>query len=229
MNAKKFQRMGSLRAAWCFSLMWLVAVKAFGADTTLTVPSRPGYPGNTVSVPVSLTRATNVTAGQFDIAYNPAKVIASAPEPGFGAPNHILRSREVAPGVYRMLFYSLSNSGTSNRVTTAMPFTLPPDERVGSGPIVPGNVKLSRPDATAVTPLATIPGQIFVRNVNPLPDGTVQLFFPSQPDTNYVVQASVNLVDWTNISTNTATSDFLDLVDTDAGFYPWRFYRLQSE
>ena len=153
--------------------------------------------------------------------------MVGVPDIGFGAPNHVLRSREVAPGVYRMLFYSLNNSGTSNRVTTMMPFTLPQDERVGSGPIVPGNVKFSRSDATAVTPLATIPGQIFVRPVNPLPDGTVQVFFPSQPDTNYVVQASVNLVDWTNISTNMATSDFLDLVDADAVFYPWRFYRLR--
>ena len=44
-----------------------------------------------------------------------------------------------------------------------------------------------------------------------------------------MVQASVNFVDWTNISTNMATSDFLDLVDAEAVFYPWRFYRLLGQ
>ena len=199
------------------------------AETRLTFPTLPGYPGVTVPVPVRLTRATNVTAGQFDVAYDPVRIIASAPELGFGAPNHVFRSREISPGVHRVLFYSLNNAVASNRVTTTMPFTLPATERVGSGPILPGNVKLSRPDATAVLPVTLTPGEIFVVPAYVLPDGSAQFFFQSQPGSNYVVQASVNLVDWTNISTNMATSDFLDLVDADAVLYPWRFYRLRTE
>ena len=200
-----------------------------GAETRLTFPTLPGYPALTVPVPVRLTRATNVTAGQFDVAYDPSKIIASAPELGFGAPNHVFRSRVISPGVHRVLFYSLNNAVASNRVTTTMPFTLPATERVGSGPILPGNVKLSRADATAITPVTVTPGEVFVVPAYVFPDGSAQFFFQSQPGSNYVVQASVNLVEWTNISTNMATGDFLDLVDADAVFYPWRFYRLRLE
>ncbi len=200
-----------------------------GAGTSLTVPQVAGYPGLTVSVPVHLTRATNVTAGQFDVAFDSTKVIASAPELNYGAPGHVLRSREIAPGVRRVLFYSLNNTVASNRVTTAMPFTLPANERTGSGPIVPGNVKLSRPDASEVAPVTAIPGEVFVVPAYVQPNGRAQFFFSSQAGTNYVVQASTDLQNWTNLSTNTATSDFLDLVDTDAVLYPWRFYRLRTE
>ena len=77
--------------------------------------------------------------------------------------------------------------------------------------------------------MTVTPGEVFVVPAYVFPDGSAQFFFQSQPGSNYIVQASVNLVEWTNISTNMATSDFLDLVDVDAVFYPWRFYRLRTE
>ena len=43
--------------------------------------------------------------------------------------------------------------------------------------------------------------------------------------TQYVVQASTNLVDWVAVQTNTAPFTF---VDTDAGKYSQRFYRTMS-
>src|SRR5438067_8581345 len=45
------------------------------------------------------------------------------------------------------------------------------------------------------------------------------------PDEHYLIQASTNLVNWINISTNIAVSSFMDLVDLDAPNYPHRFYR----
>ena len=80
-----------------------------------------------------------------------------------------------------------------------------------------------------MTPLTLNAGAIFVRPVNPLPDGTVQFFLSSTPDLQYTIQATTNLVNWSNISTNVATGDFMNLLDTEAGAYPFRFYRWRHD
>ena len=201
------------------------------SQSALTVGTVQGYPGVSVQVPVLASSVSNVTAAQFEVAYDATKVSAGASGIGFRLTNHVIRSREISPGVQRVLIYSLANTmvGRSNTLAANIPFAVSPSERVSSGPIVPGNVMLALPNATAVAPIATTPGEIYIVPTLMLPDGTAQFFFPSQPGSNYVVQASLNLVDWTNLSTNTATSDFLDLVDLDAVLYPWRFYRLRAE
>jgi len=106
-----------------------------------------------------------------------------------------------------------------------MPFQVAPNEYVTSGPLVPENVKLARRDSSPITPVTLTRGSIFVRPVNPLPDGSMQFFLPSQPDKRYVIQASTNLIDWINISNTVAFANFMDLVDVEAPKYPYRFYR----
>lgn len=80
---------------------------------------------------------------------------------------------------------------------TNMPFRVASDEYVSSGPLVPQNVILARRDATAI-PRSLNSGSIFMRKVNPLPDGRMQFFLPSQPDENYVIQATTDFVTWLN-------------------------------
>ena len=52
---------------------------------------------------------------------------------------------------------------------------------------------------------------------------TFQLSVP--PGTNYVIFASINLTDWTPISTNVAQAGSVAFTDTSASNYPVRFYR----
>ncbi len=207
----------------------LIPIRAVPAEATVSVGYTPAYPGSTVAVPIQISRATNVVAAQYDVAFDPNKVSGSAPELALGAPDHVFRSREVSPGVYRVLLYSLNNAVTSNRVAASMPFSVPSEERNGSGPIAPRNAMLVRPDATAMAPVRTLAGAVFVRPVNPLPDGTVQLFMPSQEGTNFVVQATTDLVQWTHISTNVATGELLNLLDLDASNHPFHFYRWRQQ
>jgi uncharacterized repeat protein (TIGR03803 family) len=42
---------------------------------------------------------------------------------------------------------------------------------------------------------------------------------------NYAFQASSDLINWTSLLTNDATNGFLNLADTNAGNFDWRFYR----
>jgi hypothetical protein len=195
------------------------------AETLLSVGSTPAYPGATINVPVNLARATNVVAAQFDVAYDASRVSSGAALSESGS---TVVSREIAPGVRRVLVFSRQNAAITIRSPVSLPFTVSPTEYNGSGPLTPSNVILARNNATAVAPLSLVSGTIFVRPVNRLPDGHVQFFLPATPDQRYYIQASTDLEQWVNISTNVATGTFLDLVDVDAASFDYRFYRWQQ-
>lgn len=124
--------------------------------------------------------------------------------------------------------YSLANTPatfTNSRVIANLPFTVSPTERDSSGPITPSNVILADRDGNAIPGVVAISGQIFIRPVNRLADGTVQFFLPSEADERYLIQASTNLIHWVSITNLIAPANFMDLVDVDATRYPRRFYR----
>ena len=198
------------------------------AQTLLSVGSTPAYPGATVNVPVNLAHATNVVAAQFDVAYDASRVSSSAVVPDPHSTRHTVVSREIAPGLRRVLVFSRQNAAITNRSPVSVPFTLSSAEYNGSGPLTPSNAILARNDATAVDPLSLISGTIFVRSVYRFPDGHVQFFLPATPDQRYYVQASSDLEQWVNISTNVAAGTFMDLVDVDAASFDYRFYRWQE-
>lgn len=206
----------------------LLTAGAALAQTSLSVGNVPGYPGGMVSVPVSLRQpGGGAVAAQFDVAFNAGKVSAAGAVATARLAHHTVKSREIAPGVRRTLVYSLSNTNMAgtNGAIVQMPFTVSPQETVGSGPLTPGNVIVSRADGTALAPVSLSVGRIFVQPVNLLPGGQAQFFLPAIEGRRYVIQASSNLVQWVAISTNVATSSFMDLEDVDAANYPYRFYR----
>src|SRR6185312_9097871 len=57
-------------------------------------------------------------------------------------------------------------------------------------------------------------------------NGAFELGFTGAPGGNYVLQASTNLLDWIPISSNTATTNLLNLFDTNANNFPSRYYRI---
>lgn len=212
----------------CGFLLACCALTCAFAQNTVAVGSSPGYPNVTVQVPVVLRNADEVVAAQFDVAYNSTKVSADL---GRGlisrTSNHVVRVRQISPGVQRVLIYSLTNSAIvrSNGGLVQIPFTLAANEFVGSGPIVPTNAFALHGDGTSVVPLDLLPGSVFARLINRRPDGIVDYFLPTIVDETYLIQASTNLVDWVNISTNLALSSFTQLVDADGASHPYRFYR----
>ena len=202
------------------------AVTELPAQTSLTIGNTPGYPGATVSVPINVRRATNIVAAQFEVAFNVAKVTSDAATLATALGGHVIRSREIAPGVRRTLVYSYNNAVLqTNGFSARMPFQVPTEERVGSGPLVPQEVILAKADGAMLAPVTLNAGSIFVRKANRLPDGTVQFFLPSDPDGHYIIQATTDFLSWVTLTHTTAFANFMDLLDADAANYSHRFYR----
>ena len=60
-------------------------------------------------------------------------------------------------------------------------------------------------------------------------DNVFQMGFLGTPGTNYVLEASTNLLDWTPISTNMAETNLFNLLDPDASNFQNRFYRVRQQ
>jgi len=203
----------------------ILGASPLAAQTLLSIGSLPAYPGTAVNVPVNLVRATNVVAAQFDVSFDPSRVSSA---PAIADARQAVLSREISPGVRRVLVFSRQNAVVTNRSLVSLPFAVSPSAYDGSGALTPANAILVRQDATAITPVDLGSGTIFVRPVNRLPNGHIQFFLPSSPDQRYYIQASTDLDQWINISTNVATGSFLDLIDVDAASHSYRFYRWQT-
>ncbi len=62
-----------------------------------------------------------------------------------------------------------------------------------------------------------------------LPNQQFQMGFAGVIGSNYVLEASTNLFDWTPISTNMAATNFFNLLDPNATNFPRRFYRVREQ
>ena len=60
-------------------------------------------------------------------------------------------------------------------------------------------------------------------------NGAFNLQLLTVPGSNYVLQVSSNLIDWTSIATNPATTNTLQFADPNFSNYPSRYYRFQQQ
>jgi uncharacterized repeat protein (TIGR03806 family) len=107
------------------------------------------------------------------------------------------------------LLYTNGIGLASNAVITAVAYETNFDSSV------PANA------AFAVYPLSFIGGGYQA-------GGTYQMEFAGAPGSNYVLLASTNLMDWTPLVTNPATTNLLYFTDPAASNYPNRFYRVEQ-
>ena len=75
--------------------------------------------------------------------------------------------------------------------------------------------------------LSFTPGNNGITDPQQLENGMFTLRFYGEPGTNYVVQASTNLVHWLPVVTNQISGlGYLEFTDTVSTNYPKRFYRI---
>lgn len=211
------------------SLLAVLPLAAQPAQTnaaTISVAAVRGIPGSTVNVPLATSHTGVVSAVQYDLSYHPAKMSAGTLLSGNVSNNFITRSRQIAPGVHRILTYNSSLALLpTNTVIGELPFTVPAGLLSGGGRITISNAVAASLSATLVAPLRLRHGAVLVEPVYRGPDGVVDLFLIVQSNRTYVVQATTNFVSWINIATNFAGFDYLVEQDPDAVNYQARFYR----
>ena len=215
--------------AWC--LVWMVGccvpVGLARAQTTVGITDGSGYPGTDVSVRAYQSAATNVLATQFDLLYDANRVSLLGVVSNSLPSGVFLKSALQTNGLRRFVLYSVLGplpSGVGLEFVR-LPFHLPATEHVGSGPITPANLIVGRGDTNAASPVLVRPGTIYAQPIRIRTNGVAEFFFASQAGTNYTVQATTNFVFWVDLTNVTATSDWLEQLDTDAPLYPHRFYR----
>ena len=210
------------------ALAIFTAIHAF-AETRLSVGSEPGFPAVPVTLPLLLNNATNVVAAQFDLSYNPTRVIAGDVLLAQSLSNHVMRTYDLSTGVRRVLIYSRSGAAITNRQLAEATFTVVPEERSSSGAILPASAVVAHDDASPVAPLTINAGSVFVTPVHLGLDGSADLFLRVTNDQRYVIHASTNLEQWLPIATNAPVGDYLQLNDPQAINFPQRFYKAVAE
>ena len=70
---------------------------------------------------------------------------------------------------------------------------------------------------------------LYFASVGFLTNQQLQLGFVGVTGSNYVLEASTNLTSWTPVSTNTALTNLLILLDPQAANFPYRYYRARQQ
>jgi len=126
------------------------------------------------------------------------------------------------PDTNAALFYTLNGTlPTTNSFLYTAPFLL-----TNSATIEANAFETNFNNSVAASALFTVlPGISFISagfNAN----GSFQLGFSGVSGSDYVLQATTDLVNWASLVTNQASNNTFDLFDANATNYPYRFYRV---
>ena len=123
-----------------------------------------------------------------------------------------------------LLYYTLDGSlPTTNSFLYSAPFVL-----TGNATVAASAFETNFDNSVAASALFLVQPLHFTSSAF-IGNGQFQLGFAGMINSNYVLQATTNLINWTPISTNTAVTSPINLSDPKATNYPYRFYRVQQQ
>jgi len=224
---------------WVRAGLWLLFCGAGTATAmpTMSLGTTAAAPGTTDSVPVSVTIDTNVVSFQFDLLYAANDLTPGLPVGGNALADQQLASAVVAPGVFRVLGFSFSNSPLTNGVLVYVPFAIAGDAPDHDESLVLSNMLLVNAQALVV-PVSvnsnailsvTVPPRF--NAIFPANTGAMHLELTGTTGRVYVVQATTNLIapQWMPLATSVDITGVLSADDPTAGNFPRRFYRAQFQ
>ncbi|MBM3334038.1 hypothetical protein FJY63_05195 [Candidatus Sumerlaeota bacterium] len=150
-----------------FALLMLVLSTVGWAQTTVRIGTASGKPGQTVSVPVTLSATTSHTAVLARIQYNSAAL--ESPSVTAGAllsSNHVLDSNSPAPGRFNVAAYAPSGMPSfkaKSGTLFSLMFRIKPTAPVGVSPITfttVGTPALPSSDLVAITGATVSPSAV---------------------------------------------------------------------
>jgi hypothetical protein len=123
------------------------------------------------------------------------------------------------------LYYTLDGTlPTTNSFTFSAPFVLTNDAVVMANAFETNFNNSVAASASFIVqpPIYFTSGDFFTNNM-------FQLGFSGVANNHYVLEATTNLIDWTPLSTNLASTNLFYLMDPGASNFPYRFYRVLQQ
>ncbi|HEY5232614.1 MAG TPA: FN3 associated domain-containing protein, partial [Verrucomicrobiae bacterium] len=119
------------------------------------------------------------------------------------------------------IYYTLDDTTpTTDSLLYSGPFNLTSNAVVSASEFESNYINSLTASALFLVP----PAQFFSENIS---NGMFQMQFLGSPGSNYVLQVSTNLMNWTPMVTNMATTNGIIFIDPQSGSFPARFYRVQ--
>lgn len=128
----------------------------------LAVGTVSGAPGDTVELPVDFTSDGTVVSLQFDLNFNPSQLSTGVPVGGSALGDHVVASSTPAPGVRRLLVYSLTNSALKTGTLVSLPVNIDQNANPGTLSINLSGVILSDANSSAVSPTSVVGGNVII-------------------------------------------------------------------
>src|SRR5262249_29913827 len=200
------------------------------------VGSNTNSPGSSVSVANSLSSNTNIVAVQYDVLFNASLLSSDSVVAGNVLNGHVLASSLLNPQTRRVVLYSMSNAQLTNGILANLVFSIATNAPVGSSSLILTNAIFANARGDRVAPVSLLPGSVTISLTTPArfgtillsTNGTVQFDIIGTPNLTYIIQASTNLTQWLDVSTNVATGGTINFTDYNAIQFPYRFYRVKS-
>ncbi len=128
----------------------------------------------------------------------------------------------VPPDNNATLYYTLDGTlPTTGSLLYTGPFTL-----TNSVTVEANAFETNLVNSVAATALFDIEPAVYFTSAEALANNTFQLNLSGIQGSSYILQASTNLTDWVNLSTNTPPTGIFSLFDTNTANFPYRFYRV---
>jgi hypothetical protein len=204
------------------SALFVIASAEALAAVQMQVGSVSGPAGTSVSVPISLQSDTPVTAFQVDIVANPPVITFDAATDVESLATHVADVGLVAPGVFRVLTYSVFNAPIPNGLVLTLQAAISPLATNGPVSLVLSNAIISSPSGVAIANSTVAAGTLNVGAVSSLrlsnfslTGGNLQFQVSGLSGSSFTVESSIDLASWKTFATrqvSAATASFSSAV-----------------
>lgn len=209
----------------------LVSYGVSVAEPTLSVVSTRAVPGSTANVAISFTTDTNVTGLQFDLLFDTNYLQLGPVVSGSAASGQFFGTNLIAPGQFRVLTISFTDTPMSNGVVAYMPFFIATNAPDHDESLTFTNVFATDAAGDAVAMFSSngvlaVVVPPLISAITPTNGGVMQLTLAGSPGRNYLIQATANLAapQWLSFSNLVSGSNPI-FDDVTAPNFPVRFYR----
>jgi hypothetical protein len=200
----------------------------------VSIGSNSGVPGASVSLPSSLSSDTNIVAVQYDIIFNPATLSSTGADTGGAQPNHVVATALLNQATRRVVLYSPSNVSLTNGLLANLVFSIATNAPPGVSSVLITNAIFANAQAAQIQPAGLTSGFVLTLaaparfgSILLSTNGLVQFQVFGSFNQAYVIQASTNLLQWTDVSTNTSVVGEIDFTDNTTSRFRYKFYRVR--